>query len=338
MTDQFPTAVAGELDPAAPRRRGRTALPATKLSPEEVTAQLRVLAKASTAENTKRAYRSAVQQFIKWGGLLPTDENTLMRYLAEHAQVLNARTLSHRLSAISKWHVAQGFFDPTKSAAVRQILSGVHRLYGTPQVQAKALPVEDLEVIAQALAGDRSMPAMRDNALLQLGFLGGFRRSELVAIQVEHLVWDPAGLTVVLPRSKTDQLGEGMVKAIPYGDGQLCAVSALSAWLEAAHISSGPVFRPITRTGHVRHQALAAGSVSTILVRRAMQVRLPYVPQLSAHSLRRGMATSADRAGADFDSIKRHGGWKRNEIVKTYIEEANRFTKNAASVLLRKQT
>ena len=74
-----------------------------------------------------------------------------------------------------------------------------------------------------------------------------------------------------------------------------------------------------------------------ILETCAKMAALNYVPHLSSHSLRRGMATSAHRAGADFLDIKRQGGWRHDGTVQGYIEEAGRFTENAASALLRRK-
>jgi site-specific recombinase XerD len=54
--------------------------------------------------------------------------------------------------------------------------------------------------------------------------------------------------------------------------------------------------------------ALGASSVNAILAHRAAEAYLAYVPELSSHSLRRGMATTAHRTGADFRDIKRQGG------------------------------
>ena len=114
-------------------------------------------------------------------------------------------------------------------------LAGIARTHGRPKKKAKALPIEDLEKIVAALASHRSLKATRDKALLQIGFFGGFRRTELAGIQIEHLAWGPQGIVVTLPRSKTDQLGDGIVKAIPYGVGGVCCpVTALYAWLDAA--------------------------------------------------------------------------------------------------------
>jgi integrase len=70
---------------------------------------------------------------------------------------------------------------------VRKTLAGIARVNGRPKKKAKALPIEDLELIVTSLAGLGTLKAARDNALLQVGFFGGFRRNELVDIEVDHV-------------------------------------------------------------------------------------------------------------------------------------------------------
>ena len=195
--------------------------------------------------------------------------------------------------------------------------------------KAKALPIEDLERIVAQLASAGTLKAARDNALLQIRFCGGMRKSELVAIEVEHVGWAPEGIEIMLLRSKTDQLGEGGIKAIPYSAGPCCPATALRAWLNASGTTAGPVFRPISRWGVVADTALSEVSVNDVLAACATLGGLDYVPELSSHSLRRGMATSAHRAGADFRDIKKQGGWRHDGTVQGYIEEASRFEENA---------
>lgn len=304
----------------------------------DLTAQHRVFLAAATSENTRRAYRSAIRHFLAWGGVLPSDEPAMIRYLLAYAQPLNPRTLALRLTALSQWHLHQGFADPASTPTVRKTLTGIMRVHGKPKKKAKALPLEDLERIVMRLASINSLKAKRDNALLQVGYFGGFRRSEIVGLKVQHVAWEPEGIVITLPRSKTDQQGQGIVKAIPYGNSACCPASALRAWLSSAGITSGPLFRSITRWGEHGAEALHEGSVNTILATCANFVPLDYVPQLSSHSLRRGMATSAHRAGADFRDIKRQGGWRHDGTVQGYIEEAGHFQENAALTLLRRKS
>lgn len=298
-------------------------------------ARHRAFLAAATSDNTRRAYRSAIRHYLDWGGVLPADEPAIIRYLVRYADTLNPRTLALRLTALSQWHAHQGFADPAATATVRKTLAGIARVNGRPKKKAKALSIEDLELIAATLASLGTLKATRDNALLQVGFFGAFRRSELVDIEVDHVAWDAQGITITLPRSKTDQNGEGVSKAIPYSDGPCCPATALRAWLDAAGVANGPVFRSLSKWGVMGADRLNPASVNTILAGAAQLTKLSYVPELSSHSLRRGMATSAYRAGADFRDIKRQGAWRHDGTVQGYIEEAGLFEENAAGSLLR---
>lgn len=90
-------------------------------------AQHRAVLAAATADNTRRAYRSAVNHYLTWGGVLPADEAAIIRYLLTYAPTLNPRTLALRLTALSQWHVHQGFPNPASTPTVRKTLTGIAR-------------------------------------------------------------------------------------------------------------------------------------------------------------------------------------------------------------------
>ncbi|PPC88020.1 MAG: integrase [Hyphomicrobium sp.] len=314
-------------------RTGSTALTETELQDRH-----RQFLSAATSDNTRRAYRSAIRHFQAWGGVLPCEPALVRRYLLTYAEELNTRTLALRLTALSQWHQFQGFADPTGHPDVRTTLRGIARTHGKPKKKAKALPIDDLEAMVILLRGGTTLQDTRNNALLQIAFFGAFRRSEVAALTVEDLTWEPDGVLITMSRSKTDQDGQGVTKAIPYGapNGICCPVTALKKWLTAAQIMSGAIFRRITRQGVIGGEALYAGSVNAILKTCATKAGLSSVPELSGHSFRRGLATSAYRAGADFRTIKRQGGWRHDATVQGYIDEASQFEDNAAGSLLRR--
>jgi len=290
---------------------------------------------AATSENTRNTYRSAIRHFERWGGYLPTDKETILRYLLEHADKLNPRTLSVRLTALSQWHQYQGFLDPCQHAEIRTTLKGIRRTHGKPKQKAKALRLEHLAAMLKYLYGQvESCKSMRDIALIQIAFFGAFRRSELVNIEIKHLSWEQEGLLVMLPQSKTDQEGEGVERAIPMGMEGACPVTALRAWLDFSKIESGPIFRPISRWGIVKEKALSPGAVNEIIKTLGTACAFDFIPELSSHSFRRGLSTSAARAEVDFELIRKQGGWRSDSTVRGYIEEGRQFKANAASPLL----
>jgi len=303
----------------------------------ELQAQHQRYLQAATSENTRKTYRSAVRHFERWGGFLPTDKETIIRYLLEHADSLNPRTLDVRLTALSQWHQYQGFNDPCQIPAVRKILKGIRYTHGKPKQKAKALRLEHLAVMLNWL---RSQPdsnkKLRDLALLQIGFFGAFRRSELVGLEVKDLAWESEGLIIQLSHSKTDQEGDGIARAIPKGNGTVCPVTALKNWLDGSGINSGPVFQSMNRWDQIKGKALNPGAINDLLKSLANRCEFDFAAELSSHSFRRGLSTSAAREDVDFNVIKKQGGWKSDTTVWEYIDEGRLFKNNAALTLLNK--
>lgn len=244
---------------------------------------------AATANNTRKAYRTDIAHFQNWGGMLPTTPQVLVEYLNAFASHLKPITLGRRLTAIKHWHTYQGFADPTQSLLVRKTLKGISHVHGTPAQKAPPITMPQLEMIACHLMGQTTLMALRDNALLQIGFFGALRRSELVAICYEHISENNDGLLIQIPRSKTDPDGKGLVCAIPHHKiAALSPVYALKQWLSAAKIIDGPLFRKITRWQKLSHDALTPVSVNLIIKKYATQFHFPNANQFSGHSLRRG--------------------------------------------------
>jgi site-specific recombinase XerD len=167
-----------------------------------------------------------------------------------------------------------------------------------------------------------------------LGFAGAFRRSELVALNVDDIEKTAEGMLVTLRRSKTDQEGLGRRVAIPRGE-IACPVAALRAWLDAAGITEGAIFRRILnkRTQRVTERRLAARNVAAIVKQGA--ARLGFDPSTFAgHSLRAGFVTSAVKRGANLIKITDMTGHRSLEMLKTYSRDAEAFVGHAGAGLL----
>jgi len=291
--------------------------------------------KAATSSNTRKAYSSDLRHFKYNGGLLPATSEYIISYLQKNAAILNPRTLSRRLTALKQWHLCQGFSDPTCHPMVRKTLAGIMNVHGIPKNKAIALTTEQLEQIVKILSNTDLLINYRDSALLQIGFFGAFRRSELVNIKVEHIKELREGIEILIPRSKTDQGGQGKICAIPYGNkDKLCPVTALSCWLNKANIKDGAIFRTITKNSLLGNIALVAESVTLILRRAIAKLNTLNAKTFSSHSLRRGFATAASKNGASLPAIMRQGRWQHEGTVIEYIEESQLFENNAADLIL----
>jgi integrase len=291
---------------------------------------------AATSDNTRRAYQSDIHHFENWGGQLPATTDAILRYLHAFAETLNPRTLSRHITAIKQWHRYQNFPDPTQAPIVTKTLTGISRVHGKPKNKAAPLLAEHLIKIVDYLSAQNTLAAARDNALLQVGFLGAFRRNELIAIKTDHINWQADGIEILIPKSKTDQENSGQYCAIPNGNEKLCAVRILKQWLEKAKINNGFIFRRIYKGDRISETNLTSDAVNNILKQHVQATGIENATDFSSHSMRRGLATTASRNGASIPAIMQQGRWKQVDTVMEYIEAAQRFEENAAGLVLQK--
>jgi hypothetical protein len=202
---------------------------------------------------------------------------------------------------------------------VRTVLRGIRRVHARPQSRVAPLVVEELLAICERL-GD-SLRDIRDRALLLVGFAGAFRRSELVAVDVEDIEKAAAGVVINIRRSKTDQECHGRKVAIQYGHSALCPVQALDRWLSVSGIASGEIFRPVSRGGTAIARRLSTEAVASI-IKRHVELLGRDPSRYSGHSLRAGFASSAAKAGMPTWRIKAQTGHRSDTMLALYIREA----------------
>ncbi len=288
---------------------------------------------AATSHNTRRAYQADIRHFMQSGAMLPASSDSVLNYLQNYAATLNPRTLERRLTALKNWHLYQGFIDPTANVNIRKTLSGIKNIHGKPKDKAPPLTLETLTCMADYLSTSSRLIDYRNSALLQIGFFGAFRRSELVSLAWNNIHFVPQGVEILLPHSKTDQSNEGQICAIPYGQGKLCPVTALLTWQELIQKKSDYVFCRVGKNSSGR-SSINGNQVNEIIKSLALACQLPEANSYSSHSLRRGFATEASRKGAPFGTIMRQGRWRHEGTVLGYIDEGKRFDQNAAGIIL----
>ena len=196
---------------------------------------------------------------------------------------------------------------------------GIKRTNGSNQKGKKPLLINDLKLLIKAIdeSKEKDVRKIRDKALILVGFSGGFRRSELVDLEYEDIEFVSEGVKIFVKRSKTDQSGEGMTKAIPYFDNEdFCPVKTLKSWFELVNFKNGKIFN------------ISDKSVALIIKKYANYAGLDS-QKYAGHSLRSGFATSTAESGAEERSIMAMTGHKSTEMVRRYIKEANLFKNNA---------
>lgn len=294
-------------------------------------ASVRTYLDASSSANTRRAYRADWQHFTSWcegAGLaaLPAAPATVARYLAHLADGgRKASTVQRRAAAIRAAHRAAGAEVPTAAEGVRATLRGIRRSVGTRPNRKAPTTAELLATMLGSLSD--GLTGLRDRAILLLGFAAALRRSELVALHVSHIERRGRGIVIHIANSKTDQEGRGETIPVPNGKG-LRPVAALDAWLAAAAITEGPIFREVDRHGRVGLQALSDRSVARIVKRAAAAAGLD-AARFSGHSMRAGFVTSSLAGGADMLKVMKITRHRKVDTLKAYDRRENDFDDHA---------
>jgi integrase len=278
---------------------------------------------------------------------MPATPATVAAYLAAHAASHRPSTLARWCSALAVAHDLAGHPSPTRDPAVRTVLAGIRRTHRTRPHRVAAPGPDQLRTLLAPLDPDQPRDA-RDRALILIGFAGALRRSELAALTLADLVLDTDGLRVFIAASKTDPTGTGHTRGLAYGTHpDTCPVRAWQAWLHHRHPRqagpdraghpappappAGSAFVGIDRWGHLATRGLSDRAIAAIISGRARAAGLP--GHWAGHSLRRGFATTAYRAGTAEIALMRHGRWRSPAAMRGYIDEGTVWTDNPSRTL-----
>lgn len=304
-------------------------------------------AKASTAENTNKAYAADWKHFARWCRLkgaesLPPSSEMIGLYLADLAAptngspALSVSTIERRLSGLA-WNYAQrGFTLDRKNRHIASVLAGIKRKHARPPVQKEAILAEDILAMVATLSYD--LRGLRDRAILLLGYAGGLRRSEIVSLDVhKDDTPDSGGWIEIMEKGALLTLNAKTGwREVEIGRGskdQTCPVHALVQWLHFAKIDFGPVFVGTSRDGkRASETRLNDKHVARLIKRTVMDAgirsELPEKDRLSlfsGHSLRAGLASSAE---VDERYVQKQLGHASAEMTRRYQRRRDRFRVN----------
>ncbi|APX17971.1 integrase (plasmid) [Phaeobacter inhibens] len=304
-------------------------------------------AKASTAENTNKAYAADWKHFARWCRLkgtdpLPPSPEMIGLYLTDLAvptgpsPALSVSTIDRRLSGLA-WNYAQrGISLDRKDRHISAVLAGIKRKHARPPAQKEAILPEDILAMVATLGFD--LRGLRDRAILLLGYAGGLRRSEIVSLDVgKDDTLDSGGWIEILDdgailtlNAKTGwrevEIGRGSSE-------QTCPVHALEQWLHFAKINFGPIFVRTSRDGKRALEARlsdkhVARLIKTTVLKSGIRAELPEKDRLalfSGHSLRAGLASSAE---VDERYVQKQLGHASAEMTRRYQRRRDRFRVN----------
>ena len=276
----------------------------------------------SFAEETKRAYASDWRSWTAWCQIRSRSAMTatprdIADYLKEQAEKrgLKMSTVRRRLAAIVQVYRLAGIAIDRNDQALVFALKRLSREFNLMQNGKSELMTGDIELMLGTMPID--LAGKRDKAMMLIGFAGGFRRSEIVALHVHDIDWKRDGIVVTIRRSKGDQEGEGQYVGIRYGMREkTCPVRALKAWLAATGITQGPVFRSVIH-GRLGDGPLNDKTVARVVKRSAAAAGLD-ASRVSGHSLRVGHVTQARENGADLGEVQRQLRHKRIDTTAKY--------------------
>lgn len=328
---------------------------------------VRALFREGTSPNTAASYGAAIRYWSAWYALryhqaftLPLPPQVVIQFLVDHALrsepegltcdlpeaidqelvrqkakgrtgPLSLNTLLHRLSVLSKAHQVQRQDNPCRAPAVQELLAKVRRAYARRHAvpaRKEALTKDVLERLLQTCDG--SLRGRRDAALLLFAWsTGGRRRSEVVAATVENTVRAAENAYLyMMSHSKTNQAGMAQTNDAKPLVGK--AARALSQWLDASGIRSGPIFRRVRR-GDVLGEPLTAAAVRNIVLERCRQAGVE--GDFSAHSLRSGFVTEAGRQNIPLGETMALTGHSSVGAVMGYFRAGSALTSPAARLL-----
>ncbi|RWA75353.1 MAG: site-specific integrase [Mesorhizobium sp.] len=317
---------------------------------EDLAGRARDYVEAASSANTRRAYASDWKHFASWCRrqgveMFPPDPQVVGLYITAQAsgtatggkKPSSVSTIERRLSSLT-WNYAQrGQALDRKDRHIATVMAGIRNRHAAPPRQKEAILPEDLIAMLETL--DRgSLRGLRDRAMLLIGFAGGLRRSEIVALDVgRDQTEDGRGWVEILEKGLLVTLrGKTGWREVEVGRGSsdaTCPVVALETWLKLARIAHGPLFRRVTGQGKaVGAERLNDQEVARLVKRAALAagVRgdLPEGERgklFAGHSLRSGLASSAE---VDERYVQKQLGHASAEMTRKYQRRRDRFRVN----------
>jgi integrase len=284
---------------------------------------------AATNANTRAAYEADLRDLFAWQVAqsntpsLAIDGAEVVEWLDHLAndRGLKIGTLKRRIAALSTAAKLAGVENATKDPIVGRYLAGLARQKGSGERSAKPLVLDELWATLAAFRAETDSAAIRDRAILLVGFHGALRRSEIAALRIEDFEPNERGGVLTIRASKGDQAGEGQQVPI-YRRTLWCPVGALRDLALYLEREEGPLFCEVYRSGRFASVPLWGRSVSEVIVRRTTQAGLE---GYSGHSLRAGFCVSSRLAGSSEFAVKRVTRHKHLATLHKYFSRADLF-------------
>ena len=301
------------------------------LTPDEIQGVWDTLHDAR-AVNTRKSYKKAWEHFEKWCRQreesfepLRISPNQLVTYLNHLRDIgRSMSSIGIFLAAYAYVYEFKGIETCHNTMLVKRARKGLRNkiLPERPPVAKQAMTIDILVALLAVHQGD-DLAAVRARAMLLLGFTGGWRRSELVGIEMRDISRDKTRMWIRLRKAKNDQTGEQrQAKWFVRSGGPLCPVTAVELWLERAGVKAGPLFRRL-RGGVPGQRPLSPGWVAKLIKTSCQAAGIPH-EDFSGHSLRSGFATTALNDGFDLAEVQKQTGHALLDSLVRYDQRSRR--------------
>jgi len=292
---------------------------------------------ALLAPQSRIGYGFEWRMFVAWAGEhgrcpLPASRDTVTLFLADGLNKgLKVSTVRRRLHAIAYEQRRHGF-DRWDHSACLMLLRGAQRTKAERPRRMVPLTIAQLREISIKLGASRRPAAVRDRALMLLGFTSALRSVSLAELALDDVEFSTEGLVLTIRREKQDQEARGRYIGIPLGKyPTTCASQALRAWLDVrGETGTREIF--IRRCRHRGALPMASKTVCAVVKRSVAHIGLN-PSHYGAHSLRSGFITAAGEAGLSDLLIAAHSGHRDMDCLRTYFRRSNVFRANACAAL-----
>jgi site-specific recombinase XerD len=259
---------------------------------------------------SRRVYEYATNQFIAWYCSEPRlafNRIAVVRYRVYlKSRHLAANTINQQLAAVRRLaHEAadSGLLSPDLAA-------GISRVKGVKQLGFRSgnwLSAEQSSQVLKDACGD-SMRAKRDYAMLAMLFGCGFRRSELVGLELDEIQMRQGHWAVV------DLIGKGgHIRTVPIPE---WVKAALDQWVRAASVTEGRIFRAVARAGKVWGKGISQNVVWYVVRSCCGRAGLEHI---APHDLRRTCAKLCHDSGGELEQIQFLLGHASVQTTERYL-------------------
>jgi site-specific recombinase XerD len=278
------------------------------------------------APSTIRAYKANFENFIKYcDGInqesLPASREVVVTFIKSISDGrLKSASIRMAVASIATIHKLNRFNDPVNDPDVKLEMRRMHRHLGRASSQAYGINKDLLDKMIAVATND--LRGARDKALLSLAYDTLCRRSEIVSLDMEDIIYSNDQMKIRLRKSKTDQDGLGQIIEISHE-----SKMHLINWLQQSKLTSGYLFRGIKNNKQYTN-SLNKAQVNKIYKKLARKANVDKetLKKISGHSTRVGAAQNLLQSGANLGMILKKGRWTKIDTAMKYLENSNQLT------------